>query len=103
MLEQLRNINLDRLDIDRAVELATVGKQVAATYTEFKVPVPGWLNDALTKLHGEITRRRADMLAARRNEINASLAALRTRDERVNDLQAELAKLNDELGAPKQP
>ena len=98
MLERLRNLNIDRIDIDDAVELSTFGKLAAATYESYSVPTPGWLKDSLTALDGEIRSRRRDMLLARQKEVANRLGSLKTREEKRAELEAEQARLNDALG-----
>jgi hypothetical protein len=69
-----------------------------ATYTSYEVPAPSWLGDAIVTLDGEIKRRRRDMLEARRRELLANKAALKTREERRAENDAELERLNATLG-----
>jgi hypothetical protein len=98
LLERLRNLNIDRIDIDDAIELVTFGRVAETTYSGYQVPTPAWLKDSITALDGEIKSRRRDMLLARQKEIAARLSALKTRDEKKAELEAEQAKLNDALG-----
>lgn len=98
MLEKLKNLNVDRLDIEEAVALATWGRATQNGYTHYQVPAPKWLGDAIDTLDVEINRRRREMLLARKAELEANLTQLRTREERKADAQSELAALNDALG-----
>lgn len=100
MLEKLRSINIDRMDIDEAIELAAFGKVAATTYGAYEVPVPDWLTDSLKTLDADIKRRRRDALEARLKTLQARKAALRSRDEERADIDAELARLSGVLGQP---
>lgn len=98
MLEKLKTLNLDRMDLDEAVALVTIGRATEAGYAHYSVSAPQWLTDALGSLDGEIKRRRRDMLEARRKEIQANLTQLKTREEKKDELAAELKKLDAALG-----
>lgn len=98
LLYNIRNLNVDRLDIDDAVELLTVGRLAEKAYGEYQVPAPTWLTDGLQILDREIRDRQREMLLARKREIELQLKSLRTREERKADLQADLAKVLDTLG-----
>lgn len=98
-LQKLRNVAVDRIDVDDAIELVTLGRAAASTYTAYQVPTPQWLTDGISTLDAEIKRRRRDMLESRAKEIDANLATLKTREEKRAELEAERAKLRDALGA----
>lgn len=100
LFQKIRTLNLDRMDVDEAIELVTFARQATGTYDSYKVPTPQWLSDGIAMLDGEIKRRRRDMLEARQREIKATLTTLKTREEKRSELEAELAQLNDAVGAP---
>lgn len=99
MFQRLRTLQIDRIDVDEAVELVTFGREAEKTYATYLVPTPEWLKDGIAQLDGEIKRRRRDMLEMRKKEVQAKLTALKSRDERKAEAEAELGKLNDALGA----
>jgi hypothetical protein len=98
MLEKLRSVNVDKMDIDDLVELAAFGQLARTTYSAYEVPTPEWLTDALKTLDADIKRRRRDALEARRKQIKARRAGLRTAAEERADLDAEDARLAAALG-----
>jgi hypothetical protein len=100
MFQRLRTLQIDRIDVDEAIELVTFGREAEKTYAAYQVPTPEWLKDGIQQLHAEITRRRRDMLEMRRKEVQAKLTSLKSREERKAETEAELARLNDALGAP---
>jgi len=97
MLEKLKNLNIDRMDLDEAIALATLGRATANGYDYYKVPAPKWLENGLRMLDEEINRRRKELLQSRLREVEAEQTALRTREERRADLTAEHARLQAEL------
>lgn len=100
MLEKLKALNLDRMDVDEAIELVTFGRVAEKTYSDYQVPSPEWLKDSIAALDGEIKRRRRDMLEARLKEVKARQTALKSREEKKAELDAELERLNAALGTP---
>lgn len=97
--ERLKTLNTDRLNVDEAVELLAQSRQVAAEYDLQQLPQPSWLRDGAMLLANEVSRKRRDALLARRRELEAQQAALKTPQERRRDIEAELSKVNDALGA----
>jgi len=97
-LQQLKNLNVERIDVDEAIAMATWARASANGYDHYGVTPPAWLTAAIETLDAEINRRRRDILVARKREIEANLTQLRTREERRHDAEAELARLNDALG-----
>lgn len=103
LFEKLRTLNVDRIDIDDAIELVTYARHAEQTYSGYQVPTPEWLKDAMVALDNEIRSRRRDMLEARKRELFTRLGALKTREEKKEELSAELAKVNDALGTTQTP
>lgn len=93
MMEKLKSLQLQRMDVDEMIELATWGRAMHNGYSYYDVPSPAWLSDALAQLDGEIKRRRQELLQARLQEIRSRMQALKTREERKADLDAEEAQL----------
>jgi hypothetical protein len=100
LFQRIRTLQVDRLDVDEAIELVTFGRIAETTYSGYNVPTPEWLKDGIAQLDTEIKRRRRDMLEARAKELKAKLSTLKSREERKSETEAELAKLNDALGTP---
>jgi hypothetical protein len=97
MLEQLRGLNLERLDIDDAVALYTFGKQLSSTYLQFSMEVPEWVVDNTGALEKEIKNRRRDFLESERKKTVMAIESLKTKEERKTDLQQKLERLNQLL------
>lgn len=102
-LSKLRALNTERMDLDEIVELTTVGRACEGTYKAHQLPVPTWLTDSLVTLDTELHARRRDALMARKKELEATSASLRTREERALQTARELAEVNDALGGVTKP
>jgi len=98
ILEQLRSLNLARMDLDSLVELHTAGNAILTSYKTFEVPVPSFLVDSLASIATDIRSRRADAQKARLKEIAARKTHLRTREQERADLESEEASLRTQLG-----
>lgn len=97
MLQQLRNLNVDRMDLDEAVALEAYGALVREGYVSRSLPVPEWIEDALRLLGKEIVTRRSEMLEKRRRELRARLEAEMTATERRSKLRKELDDVETQL------
>ena len=97
-LTALKSQDFARLDNDEAVALVTLGRGVAHGYEAYKLTAPSWLTSGVEALHLDVVRRRHDMLAARKRDVEGQLISMRSREEKVDALQGELAALNDALG-----
>lgn len=97
MMDKLKSLQLQRMDVDEMIELATWGRAMHNGYTHYDVPAPGWLQDSLEQLDAEIKRRRQELLQARLQEVRSRKQALKTREERRADLDAEEAQLLGQL------
>lgn len=98
MLGTLKNLQIDRIDIDEAIALFGFGKTLSTLYGEFSLPVPEWLDDRLGALKKEIVERRRDYLENRLKEAKARRSALRTAEEKRADVDNEIAELTKALG-----
>lgn len=101
LMQALKQLNLERIDVHEAVALVAQARLVQAEYTGYGVTPPDFLTNAIGQLDGEIKRKRRDMLLARQREVAANLASLQTREEKKEALLAEQAALNDALGTTK--
>lgn len=97
MLQQLKSLQIERLDLYEAVALYDMGMRMVEASTKLEVPVPEWLSDNVKVLRSEIKARSRDALEARLREIRARRATLKTREEQREELEAEEARLNAAL------
>lgn len=93
IIEKLKVLTLDRMNLDEAVELSVYARLLSDGYKRHEVPEPEWLVAATTELNTEIKRRQADAVAARVKQLKARKTALRSRDEERAEIEKELAAL----------
>lgn len=93
MFEQLKNLNLDRMELDEAIGLYAYGKHLQGTYAEFSIDPPSWLTINLKSLSREIQSRDADRKEKLLSELRSRRDALRTPDEKRKELDEKIAAL----------
>ena len=93
MLEQLKNLNVDRPEMDELLALHACGNGLQASYDSFKVEKPEWLDNSMRALTREIENRKQAVVEKRVREIRSSLAGLETTTEKRERLKSELAAL----------
>lgn len=97
MYAQLRQLNLDRLDIDEAVALSAFGGALQARYEELGVAVPDWLDANMKTLDREIADRVRDGLSKDLREKRARLESLKPADQKRRELATEIKRLEKAL------
>jgi|SRR5208337_424196 len=95
MLHEFQNFNKERLDMAQLVALAAFGRQLRAEYETHQLEEPEWLDVQIKTLRREIVSRNADSIDARRREIRSRLDSLKTPTEKREELQKELAALDE--------
>lgn len=99
MLDKIKNLNIERLDIEEGMALAAFGRIVENEYALLSNEAPDWLTDNLKVLRKEIRQRLQDTLESRLVEITSRLDSLSTVEEKREKLKAEAARLKEKLGA----
>jgi len=99
MLQELKNVNLDRVDEEQMVALVTFGEQLAKSYSDLDLVAPEWVEEKLKVLKRELAARQRDNLEKALKEVQARRETLRTAEEKRNDLDAQAAKLQERLAA----
>lgn len=99
MLNELKNLNLDRYDEEGIVALLAFGENLAETYKKNDLEAPDWLAEKLTSLRKEIVSRRRDNIERALKNAKARREALRTAEEKRNDLDKSIAALEAKLNA----
>lgn len=98
MLQQLKNLNIERLDLDEAVAMASFGRAMEAEYQHVSAEAPDWLTDNLKALRKEIRQRLQDTLESRLVEVTSRLDSLSTVEEKRSKLREEADRLRAKLG-----
>lgn len=98
MLEKLRNLEVDRLNIEEAVVLAAFGRNFKAEFAFQNCDVPEWLDARLRELSREISVRTQDALEAKLKKAKALRETLKPAEERRAELDTQIADLEAKLG-----
>ena len=98
MLERLKHLDLNPMDIDEMVELSTYATQLQAQYVHLEVQPPSWLEVRARELNREIKSRENDRLEKELRDLETQGAADLTAEERragrkekIEALKAKLA------------
>lgn len=94
MLNELKNLNVTRPDLDELVSLHVHAVAMKSAYANFGVDQPDWLTAADKNLDREIRNRVAGELDRKRAEIKAKLTGLMSSAEKKDALLKELADLD---------
>ena len=93
MLQKLRSIAVDRLDVEDCVELLAYGKMVVGEMQSTEIPVPDWLTDSLSTLKNEVKARRRDALEKALRQAKLRQQSMKTLDEKRKDTADEIERL----------
>ena len=97
MLEKLKRLDLNKVDLEEAIALVTFGETMVDGFTTRGLEVPGWLTDNVRELNREIRNRQRDNLEMALRETDAQLESLKTASEKRADLQARRERLKQAL------
>lgn len=100
MLTQLKNLNLERMDLEEALALYAFGESLQAKYDSFQIDTPEWLTENLAALKREVQDRVRDELVRKIRMDESALETLKTQAEkraetkrRLDGARAKLASL----------
>ncbi len=93
MLEKLKNLTLDRMDLDEAIYLSSVARTMKTEFEHVGAEAPQWLDDRIRELRSEIRDRLRDKIQSRLREARSRLESLATPEERRTKLREEIADL----------
>jgi len=96
VLQALRNLNLDAIDLDEAIALYAQAKVTAEAFAEFAVE-PAWLTDVKERLGKWIKERRRDAIEHELKLAEVDLDKLKTAEEKRGDVKARIERLKAQL------
>jgi hypothetical protein len=99
MLNQIKNVALDRMDFDETVALFAFGTQLEGTYTAMSLEAPDWLKANIEILRKDIVSKRRDNLERALKAAKTKLDGLKTAEEKRGDLKAEIDRISAALGS----
>lgn len=97
ILTKFRTFNQDGADMDELVALHMFGQNYVAQYEQFKMTSPDWITDRVKVLKSEIFKRRRDYLEKTLRSKKLAREALRTPEQKRQDLDTDIAQLEAEL------
>ncbi len=98
MLQQIRDLQIDRHTMEELVALKVFATGMLKEYEVNRLPAPEWLKTNTGELVKEIERKRKDSLEAALAQVKARRNELRTADEKRRDLEQEQKELELQLG-----
>lgn len=96
-LQQFKQFDVNRLDMEELVLLAALGRQIRAEYEALGLDEPDWVDIQLKTIKREIHVRSADKLEKRRREIDQRLEGLKTPTQKKAELLREKAQIDKQL------
>ena len=97
MLQELRDLNLERPDLDELVALHAFASGMEQSYSATGAEPPEWFKENKDALQREIKNRRRDSIERALKDAKARKEKLKTMDEKRADLDAEIARLSQAL------
>lgn len=99
MLDQLKNLELQRMDIDEAIALSAFARLLKAEYEHVDTEAPQWLDDRTREIRDEVRDRLRDTVQKRLRELYARAEALATAEEKRAKIREQIKKLESASGA----
>ena len=99
MLNELKNLPIDRMEMEQLVALLVFGESLVAGFEANEVDVPEWLKDRVKLLGRQVRDKNEDALRARLRQAQNKLNAMQPEAAKRKALAAEVAALEKKLGA----
>jgi hypothetical protein len=98
LMARLHNLNLNKLELDEAIELSTQAEALREGYKRHQLSSPVWLDDAIRMIDRYIGDRTRDTMEMELRELAQADAADLTSAERRDQRKARRAELESKLG-----
>lgn len=93
MLNQLKSLDTERINLEELVALSAFAKGLRAEFDHVNAEVPEWLDQRARELAREIRSRLADSVDKKLREAKARLEALKPADQKRAELKREILAL----------
>lgn len=93
MLDNIRQFNTDRGDLEELVALHAFGLLVKDQFEAFDIETPEWFEPKLRAIKREVLHRQADLIEKRLQDAKNRLENYKTPGEKKRELQAEITRL----------
>lgn len=97
LYHELRNLDIDAIDIDREIALSAFGKLLAAEYTSFAAEPPEWLPVRIDQLTSDIRSKRQAIIRKRMRELQNRKLSMLPKEQKLANIDTELAALAKQL------
>lgn len=97
-IDKLRAVSMASLTLEEAVAVLATHKAIRKEFEDQRIPAPEWLGEQIVDLQREVAVKRVDYLQHQLRKARLKADSLKTRDERRADANAEIARLEKELG-----
>lgn len=97
-METLKNLKIDVMTMDELIYAASMLTIMEKTYSDHVMSLPEWLVEKQTEIKKAIGDRRKDALLKEQKELTSRLEALKTAEEKREDLRKKLAAITSQLG-----
>jgi hypothetical protein len=103
MLDKLKNLIVARLELDEALALIIYADALKKAYVLYKIPVPEWLPEGMTKLDEFIREKRGGILKQAVAAAKAKYDAVKPITEQRADAKRQLEELQGQLNDILEP
>ena len=93
MLQQFRQLDIDRVDMSEAVALYTFGRGLEVSYAEFGIEIPEWIGNRIKALKREIQLKNNDVLQRELAKAKMELQGLMTPAEQREEARKNIKRL----------
>lgn len=99
VMQQLKELQADRLSLDEKIILAALARTIAAEFTAVGLSVPAWLAEAQRLLSAEIKQQARDAILKEQRELAAQKTQLMTAEQKRELIEQRERELNERLAA----
>jgi len=101
LMARLQRLDLNRLELDEAIELSTLAEMLREGYKRHQLSSPVWLDDGIRSLDRYIADRTRDVMEMELRELAQADAADLTASERRDKRKARREELEAKLNPTK--
>ena len=92
-LHDIKRIDLACIDLDEAITALAFARAIQAEYQHQEMPSPVWLDERVVQLDREVKEQKRDNLLRSLAQAKVKRESLKTRDQRLSDVNENLAAL----------
>lgn len=97
IVQELKNMDIDAIDIDQEIAALALAKAVHSEYSNFSAEPPEWLPTRIKQLERDIRSKRQALIEKRVRELENRKIALMPRERKMEAIDAELEMLKKQI------